>query len=416
MCAAVFRAVFYFSVGRAPMTGTPRNDDNLAPRLAASAIAILARLVAFDTTSSRSNLAIIDYVETYLAGHGVAARRIASPDGSKANLLATIGPAEGRGVVLSGHTDVVPVAGQPWSQDPFTLTEADGRLYGRGTADMKSFIALALAAVPYLTPRSMVRPVHLAFSYDEEIGCLGAPDLIEALVAEGHRPVAAIVGEPTGMAIINSHKGIHLYEVVVTGREAHSSLVHEGVSANMIAIEILTVLARIAESERADHRDPRFDPPWSTLTVGTIHGGTAPNILARECRFTFDLRIVPDRDADAVLVPFWAAIEDARARLANEGGETGVEVHSLAQVPPLRREEDGAAEQLAALLSEVETPAGAVAYGAEAGQFQMAGVSTVICGPGSIVQAHRPDEYIEIAQIEAGARFMSRLIAIAHAG
>lgn len=397
------------------VTGAPRNDDNLAPSLAASAIDILARLVAFDTTSSESNLALIAYIETYLAAHGVASRRIENADGSKANLLATIGPATGRGIVLSGHTDVVPVAGQPWTRDPFTLVEAEGRLYGRGTADMKSFIALALAAIPYLSPRTMSRPVHLAFSYDEEVGCLGAPDLIDALVAEGHRPAAAIVGEPTEMAIINSHKGIHLYEVVVTGREAHSSLVHEGVSANMIAIGILGVLARIAESERTDHRNARFDPPWSTLTVGTIHGGTAANILARECRFTFDLRTVPERDVDAVLAPFWAAVEDARARLKGEGEETGVAVHPIAQVPPLRREEDSAAERLSAMLLDAEEPAGAVSYGAEAGQFQNAGMSTVVCGPGSIVQAHRPDEYIEVAQIEAGARFMSRLIAIAHA-
>ena len=397
------------------MNAAPRSDDNLAPALAASAIEILAHLVAFDTTSSASNLALIDYVEAYLKAHGVASRRIANADGSKANLLATIGPADARGLVLSGHTDVVPVEGQPWNRDPFTLVEDEGRLYGRGTADMKSFIALALAAVPYLTPRMMTRPVHLAFSYDEEIGCLGAPDLIDALVAEGHRPVAAIVGEPTEMAIINSHKGIHLYEVVVTGREAHSSLVHEGVSANMVAIDILGVLGRIAESERADHRDARFDPPWSTLTVGTIHGGTAANILARECRFTFDLRTVPDREVGGVLAPFWAAIEEARARLKDEGEETGITVRTIAEVPPLRREEEGAAERLTAMLSEAAVPAGAVSYGAEAGQFQTAGMSTVICGPGSIVQAHRPDEYIEIAQIEAGARFMSRLIAMTHA-
>lgn len=397
------------------MTGTPRNDDNLASALAASAIDILRHLVAFDTTSSASNLPLIDYVEAYLAKHGVASRRIANADGSKANLLATIGPADMGGFVLSGHTDVVPVEGQPWSRDPFTLAEDGGRLYGRGTADMKSFIALALAAVPYLTPRMMKRPVHLAFSYDEEVGCLGAPDLIEALVAEGHRPVATIVGEPTEMAIINSHKGIHLYEVVVTGREAHSSLAHEGVSANMIAIGMLGALGRIAESERADHRDARFDPPWSTLTVGTIHGGTAANILARECRFTFDLRMVPDRDIDAVLAPFRAAVEDAQARLKDEGEETGITVRAIAEVPPLRREEEGAAERLAAMLSDPATPAGAVSYGAEAGQFQAAGISTVICGPGSIVQAHRPDEYIEVTQIEAGARFMSRLIAMTHA-
>ncbi|QNA87159.1 acetylornithine deacetylase [Sphingomonas sp. So64.6b] len=383
--------------------------------IAREAIDILARLVSFDTTSADSNLALIAYVESYLADHGITALRVANADGTKANLLATVGQGTAGGIILSGHTDVVPVVDQPWSSDPFELIERDGRLYGRGTSDMKGFLALAMAAVPLLANEQLERPVHLAFSYDEEVGCLGAPDLIRNILDLGYTPMAAIVGEPTNMQIVNSHKSIQLYEVVVTGREAHSSLVTEGISANMVAIDLLSTLARIAESE-THHRDQHFDPPWSTLTVGTIHGGTAPNILARECRFTFDLRCVPDRDAEEVLAPFWAAVEQARQRLAAEGDDTGIMVERLAKVPSLRREPEGAAERLSAMLSGANMPGSAVSYGAEAGQFQQAGLSTVICGPGSITQAHRPDEFIELSQMEAGARFISRLVSFVRVG
>lgn len=391
-----------------PIIDKPAPVDSDA--IAREAIEILARLVSFDTTSTDSNLALIEYVEAYLSGHGITAHRVTNADHSKANLLATIGQGTAGGIILSGHTDVVPVTDQPWSSDPFELIERDGRLYGRGTSDMKGFLALALAAVPLLANEQLERPVHLAFSYDEEIGCLGAPDLIRSILDLGYTPMAAIIGEPTNMQIVNSHKSIQVYEVVVTGREAHSSLVSQGISANMVAIDLLSALARIADAETRQ-RDPHFDPPWSTLTVGTIHGGTAPNILARECRFTFDLRCVPDRDADQVLAPFWTAVEQARQRLAAEGDDTGITVEQLAKVPSLRREPEGAAEQLSAMLSGANTPGTAVSYGAEAGQFQQAGLSTVICGPGSITQAHRPDEFIELSQIEAGARFISRLVA-----
>lgn len=394
----------------------PRADTQAEPEITREAIDILGRLVSFDTTSSESNLALIAYVEAYLAEHGVTSRRIANADGSKANLLATIGDGMAGGIVLSGHTDVVPVKDQPWTSDPFVLTRRGDRLYGRGTSDMKSFLALALAAVPLLARTPLARPVHLAFSYDEEIGCLGAPDLIRNIIDDGYSPMAAIIGEPTGMTIVNSHKSIHLYEVVVIGREAHSSLVHEGVSANMVAIELLATLVEVAEAEQRDHRDPRFEPQWSTLTVGTIQGGTAPNILARECRFTFDLRCIPDREAETVLEPFWRAVERAQARLAAEGDGTGVVINRLAQVPALRREQSGAAEQLSAMLSGANEPGTAVSYGAEAGQFQAAGLSTVICGPGSISQAHRPDEFVELSQIEAGARFIARLVAFVRMG
>jgi acetylornithine deacetylase len=366
--------------------------------------------VGFDTTSSSTNLALISHVEQYLSKHGVTSERIANAAGTKANLVATIGPGTTGGLVLSGHTDVVPVTNQPWTSDPFQLTRRGDRLYGRGTSDMKAFLALALAAVPALKRAPLQRPVHLAFSYDEEIGCLGAPHLIEHIVAAGYRPLATIVGEPTNMSIVNSHKSMHFYEVLITGRAAHSSLVHEGVSANMIAIDLLAILSRLAKAEEQEHRDARFEPAWSTLTVGVIHGGTAANILARECRFVFDLRCIPGRDVKDVLAEFWTAVAAADAKLKAAGNDMGIVVRSLAEVPGLRYEKNSAAEQLCARLQGLEDSGTAVPYGAEAGQFQAAGFSTVICGPGSIAQAHKPDEFIEVSQIEAGARFMSRLV------
>ncbi|WP_116809200.1 acetylornithine deacetylase [Steroidobacter cummioxidans] len=384
--------------------------EPLNVEIAREALTVLAQLVAFDTTSSDTNLSLIAYVENYLAAHGVSSKRIANAAGTKANLVATVGPGTDGGVVLSGHTDVVPVTNQPWSSDPFQLTRRGDRLYGRGTSDMKSFIALAMAAVPALQRAPLQRPVHLAFSYDEEIGCLGAPHLIQHIVDSGYRPLATIVGEPTSMTIVNSHKSIHFYELVIRGREAHSSLVHEGVSANMIAIDLLAILSRIAKAEQQHHRDARFEPEWSTLTVGMIHGGTAANILARECRFVFDLRCIPGRDAEQVLKDFWDAVADADAKLKAAGADMGIAVRALAEVPGLRYEKNGAAEKLCAKLQGLEDEGTAVPYGAEAGQFQAAGFSTVICGPGSIAQAHKPDEFIEVSQIEAGARFMSRLV------
>lgn len=379
-------------------------------RLGDEAIEILAKLISFDTTSSRSNLPLIDYVEDYLRGCGIECSRIRNSDGTKANLLARIGPAKPSGIVLSGHTDVVPVKGQSWTSDPFTLTRRGARLYGRGTSDMKSFLALAMAIAPQLSKREVDRPVFLAFSYDEEVGCLGAPDLIDHLVSLSERPSLAIVGEPTSMAIVDSHKGMSLFEIVIRGREAHSSMVHEGISANMVAIDVLAALAAIARRQPEEQLDPRFDPPWSTLTVGTIAGGTAPNILARECRISFDLRHLPGRDVDEMLAPFWTAVEHARTVLKAEDAQADIEVTRLASIPPLESVRENVAEELARAIGGSNTAASAVSYGAEAGQFQAAGLPTVICGPGSIVQAHRPDEYIDLEQIEAGARFMAKLI------
>jgi acetylornithine deacetylase len=378
--------------------------------LAARAIQELARLVAFDTTSRRSNLELIGHVEALLDELGVASRRIMSADGSKANLLASIGPDVAGGVVLSGHTDVVPVDGQAWSSDPFVLTERDGRLYGRGACDMKGFLALMLAAAPNFAAAPLKAPVHLAFSYDEEVGCLGAPDLIAQIAASLPRPAAVIVGEPTSMRAVSGHKGIAAYRVTVTGREAHSSQTQLGLSANMAAIGLMASLSALGErlEREADSRSP-FTPPGASLTIGQINGGTALNILARRCVFVFDLRTPPGMDPNLILKDFLAEAEALDLAMKARFPAAGVVVERLSRTPAFALEPGGAAEALARRLTGDNGPTRAVPYAAEAGQFQQAGFSVVICGPGSIDQAHQADEYVETSQIERGAGFMIRL-------
>jgi acetylornithine deacetylase len=379
--------------------------------LDARAIDMLAKLVAFDTTSRRSNLELIGFVEHYLSGFGISSRRVPNADGGKANLYATIGPNVEGGVVLSGHTDVVPVDGQPWTTDPWTLTaKDDGRLYGRGTCDMKGFVALALAAVPEFKSSALTHPIHLAFSYDEEVGCLGAPDLIKAIAAQVPAPRAVIVGEPTDMEAVSGHKGIASFKVTVNGREAHSSLTHLGVSANMAAIGLLTSLAALSKRLARD-ADPNsgFMPKGASLTVGQINGGTAVNILARQCIFYFDLRTPPGLDPLEILKPFFAEVEALDTKLKARAEEAGARIEMRAITPALAPEDNGQAEAFARRLAGDNGPPRVVSYAAEAGQFQQAGYSTVICGPGSIEQAHQPNEYIEIAQMERGAAFMLRL-------
>jgi len=371
---------------------------------------ILETLVGFDTTSRHSNLALIEWVEAFLDDHGVPHRRVPNVDGTKSNLLATVGPAVEGGAVLSGHTDVVPVDGQPWTSDPFSIVERDGRLYGRGTCDMKGFLALALAAVPDVIAAGPRRPVHLAFSYDEEIGCLGAPAMIEVIRRELPAPAFVVVGEPTDMVAVNGHKGISYFDVTVTGHEAHSSLTHLGVSAVMEAVKLMASLRDLSERlERdADPASP-FTPKGATLTIGVVHGGTAGNILARECKFLFDLRCPPGLDPDAVLAPFFAQAQALDAELKARAPETGVKIRSHPHVPGFAPEPGGAAETFARRLAGDNGPPRAVSYAAEAGQFQRAGFSTVLCGPGSIEQAHQPDEFVEISQMERGRAFMRRL-------
>ncbi|HRD47440.1 MAG TPA: acetylornithine deacetylase [Caulobacter sp.] len=380
-------------------------SDALADR----AIAILRSLVSFDTTSRGSNLALIEWVEGYLADHGVASRRIASHDGDKSNLLASVGPAVAGGVVLSGHTDVVPVDGQPWTTDPWTLTERDGKLFGRGASDMKGFIALALAAVPDFA--DLKRPVHLALSYDEETGCFGAPDMIAVIGRELPRPALVIVGEPSLMQAVSGHKGAAFFRVVVTGREAHSSQPHLGVSANMAAAELIAALMALSArlEAQADPASP-FEPRGSTLTIGRIDGGTAANILARRCEIVFDLRAAPGKTgALEELKPFIAQVADLDARLKARDPEASAVFEVIADVPPMAPEQQGAAEAFVRGLTGDNSPMRVVPFASEGGQFQGAGFSTVICGPGSIDQAHQPDEYVAVDQMRRGAAFMLRL-------
>lgn len=376
--------------------------------IVAKAREILDSLIAFDTTSRNSNLELIAWVEDYLSGHGVASTRVVNDDASKANLYATVGPNLAGGVILSGHSDVVPVDGQAWDSDPWTVTERAGLLHGRGTCDMKGFLALALAAVPLF--KKGAKPVHLAFSYDEEVGCLGAPAMIAEMAAKLPKPALAIIGEPTMMKVVTGHKGITVHAVEVLGHEAHSSLTHLGLSANMVAVELMHDLASLARTlwEQGDPNSA-FVPPHATLTIGTMQGGTAANILARHAKFVFDLRCPPDVDPEAVLAPFKAKIVALNSEMKQAFPQAGVTIARLSNAPPMAPVGSSEAEAFVRRLTGDNSPAGVVSYAAEAGQFQQAGFATVICGPGSIEQAHQPNEYLAVEQFARGADFMLRL-------
>lgn len=380
----------------------------MADRLNDKAIEILETLIAFDTTSRGSNLAMIEWVEAYLAKHDISATRVMNETGNKANLYATIGPALPGGVILSGHSDVVPVDGQDWDSDPWTLTPKGDLLHGRGTCDMKGFIALALAAVPLFLKGA--KPVHLAISYDEEVGCLGAPAMIAQIADKLPAPRLAIVGEPTMMKVVNGHKGIAVHEVEVFGHEAHSSLPHIGLSANMVAVELMHMLADLSRDlyTRAEP-DSSFVPPHATLTIGEIRGGTAANILARHCRFVFDLRTPPGQSANDILAPFKTHVEELDREMRAAFPDCGVTLTQLSNAPPLQPRADSEAENFVRSLTGDNAAAGVVSYAAEAGQFQQAGFPTVVFGPGSIEQAHQPNEFIAAEQMQRGAQFMQKL-------
>ncbi len=369
---------------------------------------ILTQLIAFDTTSRNSNLELIGWVEDFLGQRGIVSRRVTNADATKANLYAIVGPDVAGGVVLSGHTDVVPVDGQTWTSNPWVLSERGGKLYGRGTADMKAFLALALAHVDSARAAVLKRPIILAFSYDEEIGCLGAPSMIAELAAQANRPAAVIVGEPTGMKVVSAHKGVRTFIVDVVGREGHSSLPDQGVSAVMEAVKLMSLVAEMGLEARTETH-AHFDPPGPTMTIGKVDGGTASNILARRCSFIWDCRCPEQAQGDAIEQRFRAAAAEIDASIKARAPEGGVTITRRTNTPGLAIEPDSAAESLArALTGDNETRA--VAYAAEAGLFQRAGISAIICGPGSIEQAHQPDEWIARAQVEEGALFMRRLI------
>lgn len=377
----------------------------LSPRM------ILDRLISFPTVSSETNLPLIDWVQDYLASHGIESTRVPSPCGEKAHLFASVGPGAADGVVLSGHTDVVPVEGQAWSSNPWELTERDGKLYGRGTCDMKGFDALAISALVRAQSLPLKRPLQLALSFDEEVGCMAVVDLVEALIASEHpRASSVIVGEPSMMKVVTGHKGGVGLKVDVHGFEVHSSLQPYGVSAIMEAARLID-WANEKNAENAAAEPPElaaaFDPPFSTLHVGMISGGTAHNITAKDCNFAVTVRQVPgDVDWRAQIIE---KVREIEAGMQAIKPETGITVTDTFGVPPLTPEDNGPAEALARRLTG-DNGTHVVSYGTEGGQFQIRGYSAVICGPGDIAQAHQPDEFLSLEQLALGEAFMDRLL------
>jgi len=381
---------------------------------AARTLEILAQLIGFDTTSHLSNLDLIFFAEEYLNRHGVRSQRIASDDGDKSNLLASIGPDIPGGIVLSGHTDVVPVAGQEWSSDPFLLdtrmVEGHARHYGRGTADMKGFIASVLAKVPELVAADLKTPIHIAMSYDEEVGCKGVGRMIARLGDAVPMPAIAIVGEPTSMKIVTGHKGIRGFETTFTGVAGHSSAPHLGANAIAYAAEFITFLKGIA-GEQEQQADPQssFVPPWTTFNFGVIRGGEAKNIIAERCAVAWEFRPLPETDADAIEARVLAYIDDElRPAFKQEQPRADITMKTLSAVPPMHPDPDSPAERLTRHLTGANTTH-TVAYTAEASQFQAHGIPTVLLGPGDIAQAHQADEWIAQSELDACAGFLDRL-------
>ncbi len=374
---------------------------------------LLERLVAFPTVSRDSNLALVDWLQAYLEGHGLECHRHWSDDRQKAALMAHAGPRVAGAVVLSGHSDVVPVDGQAWSSDPWTVVERDGRLYGRGTCDMKGYVALAIWALVRAQKMGVRRPLQLALSYDEEVGCTGAPPMIETLGQVLPKGTAALIGEPSRMKIITGHKGGTGYHVHVKGFEVHSSLLPYGVSAIMEGARLINWVNDRNAAIRVAPPTPiaaTFYPPFTTLHVGMIEGGTAHNITAADCRFAVEMRVVPGEDIAAHEAAFVAEAKRLDAAMKAVRPEAGVHLDRFFGVPGLVPEAEGAAEALARRLTG-DNAVGVVSYGTEAGQFQEAGYSAIVCGPGDIAQAHQPDEFLELSEFEAGQRFMERLLA-----
>lgn len=374
------------------------------------ALAMIERLIAFPTVSRDSNLDMIEWIRDYLAGLGVRSRLTYDATGKKANLFATLGEGSKPGLILSGHTDVVPVDGQAWDTDPFKATIKDGLLYGRGACDMKGYIGTALALAPKILKARMPVPLHFAFSYDEEIGCIGVQGLLADLQALNLKTAGCIVGEPTSMQPVIAHKGTHRFRCCITGREAHSSYTTLGVNAVEYAARIIVYIRQMADRfAQLETRDYGFTVPYTTMQTGLIRGGLASNIVPKECSFEFEARTMPGIDADhlyqevqnyaAQLLPEMLRVEP-NAKIAFEW---------LASAPGLSIKEHDDIAKLAIALSRSKT-VGAVSYGTEAGLFQRAGIPTVVCGPGNIEQAHRPNEFVALDQLAQCEAFLLRLL------
>jgi acetylornithine deacetylase len=363
---------------------------------------MLTRLVAFPTVSRDSNLPLIDWVEEYLEPFGARCRRTLNDEGTKANLFAAIGPNAPGGVVLSGHSDVVPVDGQDWHTDPFEVTERDGLLYGRGTSDMKGFAAVFLSRLASLNTALMDKPLYLALSYDEEIGCLGIARMVDDALAHFARPDFAIIGEPTTMHLVRAHKSINVFRTVVTGKAAHSAQPHLGAGAILAAGRIIEHLDAIGRSRRAAAGESGCEPPWSTVQFVKIQVGTSVNILPAHCEFLWEYRSLPDEDPDLIIQSMQTFIErEVLPDLREFAPEASIETTTIARVPPLMPDPEEKAERWVLGLRGVrEGGSGQVSFATEAGSFQRAGISSVVCGPGSIDQAHQPNEFIDPAELE----------------
>ncbi|MDC0989380.1 acetylornithine deacetylase [Rhodospirillales bacterium] len=372
---------------------------------------LLKILVSFNTISALSNIEMIDFIKDYVNGYGIDTDIEFNPDGSKADLIATFGPKIEGGIIISGHTDVVPVQGQNWDSDPFTLVNKNNRLYGRGACDMKGFLAVALSHVSSLSKKKLKVPVHFVFSYDEEIGCLGAPGLVKRLCASVPKPSMAIIGEPTNMTLVNAHKGISLFETSIRGRPAHSSQTHMGVNAINYASKCIQFLSEIAKALKVNENvDERFEPPYSTISLGLINGGSAINIIPEECKFSWECRDISGLDSGWVLSNFE---EFCSQKLLPEmrivAPEADIKTINKVMAPPLVTTENNPAESFIKKLSG-QNKVDVVAYAAEAGIFQNAEIPAIIFGPGSINQAHRPNEYITVSQLKKCDEFFDKLI------
>ncbi|MFM0297352.1 MULTISPECIES: acetylornithine deacetylase [Paraburkholderia] len=375
-----------------------------------SSRALLERLISFATVSRDSNLEMIEFIRTYLEELGVECELFYNAERTKANLFATIGPCEGGGVVLSGHTDVVPVDGQPWTVDAFRLTEREGRLYGRGTADMKGFIASVLAAVPMFIERELKLPVHLAFSYDEEVGCLGVRSMLADLEQRPHKPALCLIGEPTELKPVLGHKGKLAMRCHVKGAPCHSAYAPYGVNAIQYAARMIGHLEEIGEQlAQPEHHDERFDPPFSTVQTGVIKGGRALNIVPAECEFDFEVRALPGFNAHTVADQLQTYAEaELLPKMRAVKSDTGIRLQPLSAYPGLATSPDSEAARLLALLSG-STEFGTVAFGTEGGLFEQAGIPTVVCGPGSMDQGHKPDEFVTVEQLRDCDAMLIRL-------
>jgi acetylornithine deacetylase len=386
----------------------------MAPSSTAPLISLdmIESLIGFDTTSRESNLELIAFVQNYLSDHGVESELIYNDDKQKANLYATIGPKDQSGVMLSGHTDVVPVDGQDWTNDPFTLKHGEDRLFGRGTCDMKSFIAIALAYLPEMQKRKLKTPIHLALSYDEEIGCIGARGLVDMLKGAPIKPAMCIVGEPTDMKVMIAHKGKLSYRATVRGFECHSSLAPTGVNAVEYAAEAIAYLKNMARRiAKEGPFDDDFDVRHTTVHTGVVHGGTALNIVPKNCHFDFEFRHLPADDGEALYNEIRAYVtETLEPEMQALIADTGFDFEPLSAIPSLdARAEDDVVTFVKSIAGQNDH--GKVAFGTEAGLFQKhAGIPTVICGPGSIEQAHKPDEFVTHDQLNQCETFMKRLI------